>query len=69
MKSILSLLLLLPIFAFAQQKTELKTWQFYSEKDTVPQEVTIPHTWNAKDAFDDEPGYWRGKGTYTTKFL
>ena len=66
MKRILLFSLLLPFFTVAQ-KTELKTWQFQSDKDTVAQEVSIPHTWNSKDAFDDEPGYWRGKGTYTTK--
>ena len=26
--------------------------------------VNVPHTWNAKDAFDDEPGYRRGTGWY-----
>ncbi|MFD1094831.1 glycoside hydrolase family 2 TIM barrel-domain containing protein [Salegentibacter chungangensis] len=48
------------------QNTELNTWSFYSEKDSLSREVHIPHTWNAEDAFDDEPGYWRGKGVYTT---
>ncbi|WP_433170216.1 glycoside hydrolase family 2 TIM barrel-domain containing protein [Actinoallomurus sp. CA-150999] len=26
--------------------------------------VTLPHTWNAKDSIDDEPGYYRGPGWY-----
>ncbi|WP_022824935.1 glycoside hydrolase family 2 TIM barrel-domain containing protein [Hymenobacter norwichensis] len=26
--------------------------------------VTIPHTWNATDVLDDEPGYYRGVGWY-----
>jgi len=26
--------------------------------------VSIPHTWNVKDTFDDEPGYRRGAGWY-----
>ncbi|MEZ5427889.1 MAG: glycoside hydrolase family 2 TIM barrel-domain containing protein, partial [Pyrinomonadaceae bacterium] len=26
--------------------------------------VSLPHTWNAGDAFDDEPGYRRGPGWY-----
>lgn len=26
--------------------------------------VAIPHTWNAKDVFDEEPGYYRGEGWY-----
>lgn len=46
------------------QGTELRKWTFYTEQDTVKQEVAIPHTWNAEDAFDDVPGYWRGKGYY-----
>lgn len=28
------------------------------------QQVTIPHTWNARDCDDDTPGYWRGAGWY-----
>ncbi|GAA4335050.1 glycoside hydrolase family 2 TIM barrel-domain containing protein [Flaviaesturariibacter amylovorans] len=28
------------------------------------QQVTIPHTWNAADVLDDEPGYYRGAGWY-----
>ncbi|WP_346864068.1 glycoside hydrolase family 2 TIM barrel-domain containing protein [uncultured Draconibacterium sp.] len=27
--------------------------------------VNIPHTWNASDAFDEDPGYYRGVGWYT----
>lgn len=26
--------------------------------------VTLPHTWNADDVWDDEPGYYRGAGWY-----
>ncbi len=51
------------VMAFAQ-KMELQNWNFYTEKDSVIQKVQLPHTWNIKDAFDDEPGYWRGKGIY-----
>lgn len=49
------------------QEVELKKWAFYSEKDTTKIAIEIPHTWNTFDAFDDEPGYWRGKGYYTTE--
>lgn len=28
------------------------------------EKVSLPHTWNALDAFDDEPGYRRGPGWY-----
>ena len=27
-------------------------------------DVSIPHTWNSKDAEDEIPGYFRGKGWY-----
>jgi beta-galactosidase len=32
--------------------------------DSKWQSVNIPHTWNAADAFDDEPGYNRGPAWY-----
>lgn len=49
-------------------------WRYHSdgvnlaEKPAFPDErwerVTVPHTWNARDPFDDEPGYRRGIGWY-----
>ena len=45
------------------QKTINSGWQF-SENKTDWNVVNIPHTWNLKDAFDDEPGYRRGLGYY-----
>ncbi|RCW90332.1 glycosyl hydrolase family 2 [Winogradskyella arenosi] len=38
-------------------------WQYSSDKTTW-ETVNIPHSWNATDAFDDEPGYRRGLGYY-----
>jgi beta-galactosidase len=32
--------------------------------DAAWEKVNIPHTWNVKDTFDDEPGYRRGAGWY-----
>lgn len=32
--------------------------------DRTWQSVDLPHTWNAGDAFDEEPGYRRGEGWY-----
>lgn len=32
------------------------------------QKVNLPHTWNAEDAFDDTPGYYRGEGWYRYAF-
>ncbi|WP_373055858.1 glycoside hydrolase family 2 protein [Zunongwangia sp. H14] len=60
----LLILFLLFSSAVTAQQTELKTWQFSSEKNPEIQQVNLPHTWNSKDAFDDEPGYWRGKAVY-----
>lgn len=31
------------------------------------QSLSIPHTWNAEDVMDDEPGYYRGTGWYKRK--
>ena len=45
------------------QKSETATNQFNNDA-TSWVNVTIPHTWNAKDAFDDTPGYFRGLGIY-----
>jgi len=30
--------------------------------------VNVPHTWNAKDGFDELPGYYRGIGSYRKHF-
>lgn len=35
-----------------------------SENTNQWQPVSIPHTWNTKDAFDDTLGYYRGIGVY-----
>ncbi|WP_335974542.1 glycoside hydrolase family 2 TIM barrel-domain containing protein [Gaetbulibacter jejuensis] len=47
----------------AQSKIINSGWQF-SEDKIHWQTVNIPHTWNDKDAFDDESGYRRGLGYY-----
>ena len=36
--------------------------------DAVWERVTVPHTWNAEDAFDKEEGYRRGVGWYRKTF-
>lgn len=51
-----------------------ENWHFFSgdyidaEKQNINLEnwekVSIPHTWNAVDSFDDEPGYKRGMSWY-----
>lgn len=48
-----------------------KHWNFAFEGETTAQQVELPHTWNAKDAQDNEKkegqayNYKRGKGIYT----
>ncbi len=39
-------------------------WTFHKDGDTSSREVSLPHTWNAEDAVDDELGYFRGIGWY-----
>lgn len=49
-------------------------WQFakagaqFSATPAAWQLVQLPHTWNAQDVNDDEPGYYRGAATYRTTF-
>ena len=50
-------------------------WAFSKEATEVPKTmpkkwywVNLPHTWNAEDAFDDTPGYYRGEGWYRYVF-
>ena len=60
-------LILSAIISSAAQRCEVSindAWSFRRECDTVSRIVSIPHTWNAQDCVDDEPGYWRGVGWY-----
>ncbi len=38
----------------------------YDDSDWQP--VDLPHTWNAQDVTDEQPGYWRGIGWYRKHF-
>lgn len=51
-------------------KTINSNWMFF-QGDTTQKNmyndwarVSVPHTWNAQDVMDDEPGYYRGDGWY-----
>ena len=68
MRRILTFVLCLTVsFALAAQQRVVYTindaWEFAKDGcgATV---VNIPHTWNAEDGDDDEPGYYRGGATY-----
>ena len=37
--------------------------------DSTWESVSIPHTWNAEDATDETPGYYRGKGWYRNRLI
>src|SRR3984885_11160990 len=36
--------------------------------DSTWETIDLPHTWNAYDVSDEEPGYWRGIGWYRRHF-
>lgn len=46
-------------------------WQFLSKGDPLQKKVSvsIPHTWNDKDATDEVPGYFRGMGVYEKRMI
>jgi len=72
--SALLLLLSMPFLALSQRTVQgINTgWKFHKGADapTDPlakaywEDVSLPHTWNAEDVMDDEPGYYRGVGWY-----
>lgn len=41
-----------------------EAWTFSKEHGEAAI-VSFPHTWNAADAIDDQPGFYRGKATYS----
>lgn len=46
-------------------------WIFKSEGDPLGQKISVslPHTWNNKDANDEVPGYYRGLGFYEKSLI
>ncbi|RYG06705.1 MAG: hypothetical protein EOO07_28745, partial [Chitinophagaceae bacterium] len=56
--------------SFAQEGRKVinidNNWNFYKAEETgSAKKINLPHTWNAFDVMDDEPGYYRGIGWYT----
>ena len=57
----------LPLSLVAQYKAKqnLNTdWEFQFQGQSNWEQIHLPHTWNATDAVDDEPGYKRDVGIY-----
>ncbi|MDR0540940.1 MAG: DUF4982 domain-containing protein [Dysgonamonadaceae bacterium] len=74
-KILLFSLLFFVVFAHGQKKYSInESWKFNripleegwkkSIDDKNWEIISIPHTWNDKDALDDTPGYYRGVGWY-----
>jgi beta-galactosidase len=69
-----ALLFAAPLSAQRTRYTINEGWRYHAdglnlaEKPATPDEswerVSLPHTWNATDPFDDEPSYRRGIGWY-----
>lgn len=58
-------MLWLPLAASARYERSINdNWSFHKDGESAVQTVSLPHTWNAQDATDDVPGYWRGIGWY-----
>ncbi|MEP4535375.1 MAG: glycoside hydrolase family 2 TIM barrel-domain containing protein [Cyclobacteriaceae bacterium] len=62
----LFILQVLTLIGFATAQTTLlnEGWQF-SREGNAAESVSIPHTWNQSDPYDDVPGYYRGTGIYS----
>lgn len=71
------ILLLFLFNGLEAQRTKLsidESWHFYKGEnagavkagfnDSAWLKLNLPHTWNAADCFDNEPGYYRGTGWY-----
>ncbi len=62
---LLSCLVCQPVTAAPRYERSINDgWTFWKEGDAVKETVSFPHTWNAEDAVDDVPGYYRGTGWY-----
>lgn len=76
---LLGLLLAAPAQAQRVVQSINATWEFAkaegqgAESSAAPSRgwaaVSLPHTWNAADVLDDEPGYYRGVGWYRKTLL
>jgi len=51
----------------AQKNISLNEGWVFEKENGTKEKVNLPHTWNAFDVLDDEPGYYRGLGIYKKK--
>lgn len=68
-KSITGAILLLSLTTYSQRISENlnEGWAFnrlIDGQEEMSATVNVPHSWNATDIMDDEPGYFRGTGIY-----
>jgi len=61
---ILATLLTIDLSVHAQTNISINDGWAFQKENGVKERVTLPHTWNAIDVLDDEPGYYRGIGIY-----
>ena len=50
-------------------KTLNSGWDFNLENSETTKTVNLPHTWNTKDAFEENDGYYRGIGIYKKQLV
>lgn len=63
----MSALVITAVANAGEKYTINNNWIFTGESNQEAQRVDLPHTWNAADAMDDVPGYFRGKGHYAKR--
>ncbi|MEJ5995129.1 glycoside hydrolase family 2 TIM barrel-domain containing protein [Pedobacter sp. Du54] len=74
-KKILLFLVFFSVFSFGYAQDGARKvinidndWNFYQGTSAgLARKINLPHTWNAFDVMDDEPGYFRGIGWYNKK--
>src|SRR5579875_605849 len=75
---LLSLLMVASVYATPRKELTINSgWYFHKGNIALENnnfdsrewtKLNLPHTWNDLDAFDDEPGYYRGIGWYAYAF-
>ncbi|MEO9477319.1 MAG: glycoside hydrolase family 2 TIM barrel-domain containing protein [Cyclobacteriaceae bacterium] len=53
----------------AGQTTLLNDGWVFSKDGNAAELISVPHTWNQSDPYDDVPGYYRGTGIYSRDLI